>query len=276
MNSKVVLVTGMHRSGTSVTAQWLYRCGLFIGERLLGPGTGNDDGHFEDADFLELHQQLLRNRQLPDTGLTPEPVPGLSLTEQEELGRFIVHKQEGHNQWGWKEPRTSLFLNDYSQLLPEAYYFVVVRNFNDTVNSLVTREYKMQEEKISRKKGLSKLKWKYFKRKTMEQLLQQQAKGFLKTWISYYEQILFHISLVPPERLVVISCPQLLHRDKAVFTKLTQQWGLDLHYFSFNHIFKQHYISKPHTVDGFIKDKTLVAKARSIEEQLQMKYGIGL
>lgn len=276
MNNKVVLVTGMHRSGTSVTAQWLYRCGLFMGESLVGPCIGNEDGHFEDAEFLQLHQQLLRSRQLPDTGLTPDTVPELSLAEKKELGQFIIHKQEGRQQWGWKEPRTSLFLNDYNQLLPGAFYFVVVRNYNDTVNSLVTREYKIQEEKISRKKGLSKLKWKFFKRKTMEQLLQQQAEKFLRTWINYYEHILFHIAMLPPDRLVVISCPQLLHRDKAVFAKITQQWGLQLDFCSFNSIFKQHYISAPHTVDGFIKNKPLLAKARALEEQLQLKYGIGL
>ena len=52
MNSKVAIVVGMHRSGTSVVAQWLSRSGLFIGDSLLGPNVGNEQGHFEDADFL--------------------------------------------------------------------------------------------------------------------------------------------------------------------------------------------------------------------------------
>lgn len=276
MNKKVVLVTGMHRSGTSVTAQWLYRCGLFMGETLVGPGIGNEDGHFEDADFLQLHETLLRSRNLPGTGLTDAGMPLLTETETARVNSIIERKNNALAQWGWKEPRTCLFLNTYNQMLPGAFYFVVVRNYNDTVNSLVTREYKIQEEKIGRKKGLSKLKWRLFKSKSMEQLMQEQAENFLRTWINYYEHILFHIALLPPERLVVISCPQLLHRDKAIFAKITQQWGLQLSFCSFNSIFKQHYISAPHTVDGYIKNKPLLAKARALEEQLQLKYGISL
>jgi hypothetical protein len=49
----------MHRSGTSLISQWLSHCGLHLGERLLGPGIGNAEGHFEDLDFLEFHEQIL-------------------------------------------------------------------------------------------------------------------------------------------------------------------------------------------------------------------------
>ena len=59
MNNKVLIVAGMHRSGTSVIAQWLQRCGLCLGENLLGPAIGNNEGHFEDTDFVFLHDILI-------------------------------------------------------------------------------------------------------------------------------------------------------------------------------------------------------------------------
>lgn len=276
MNKKVVLVTGMHRSGTSVMAQWLHRCGLHMGDRLAGAGIGNEDGHFEDENFLHLHEDLLRNHNLPVTGFTDNAIMPLTETETAQLTSVVNNKYNQYNQWGWKEPRTCLFLNAYGKLLPQAFYFVVVRNYNDTINSLVTREYKIQEEKISHKKGIHKLKWNWFKRKSLEQMLKQMATQFLRTWINYYEHILTHIAFVPPERVVVISCPQLLHTDREIFSKLTQAWGLQLDYTAFAAIFKQQYISDPHIIDAYVKDKTLLSKARAIEEKLALKYGVSL
>ncbi len=276
MKQKVVLVTGMHRSGTSVMAQWLHRCGLHMGDRLVGAGIGNEDGHFEDEDFLHLHEDLLRNHNLPATGFTDNAIMPLTESDTAQLAGVVYNKCRQYNQWGWKEPRTCLFLNAYGKLLPQAFYFVVVRNYNDTINSLVTREYKIQEEKINNKKGIHKLKWNWLKRKSMQQMLQLHAENFLRVWINYYEHTLTHIVFVPPERVLVISCPQLLYRDKAIFSKLTQGWGLQLDYTAFAAIFKQQYISEPHTIDAYVNDKTLLSKARAIEEKLLLKYGVSL
>jgi hypothetical protein len=38
---KVLVITGMHRSTTSLVTQWLQRCGLFIGKRFIGSDTAN-------------------------------------------------------------------------------------------------------------------------------------------------------------------------------------------------------------------------------------------
>ena len=50
----------MHRSGTSLITNWLSRCGLEIGERLAAGNAGNVEGHFEDVEFLKLHEEILR------------------------------------------------------------------------------------------------------------------------------------------------------------------------------------------------------------------------
>ena len=56
------MVVGMHRSGTSLITNWLYRCGLQIGEHLLEPGEGNVEGHFEDVEFLKIHEEILESK----------------------------------------------------------------------------------------------------------------------------------------------------------------------------------------------------------------------
>ena len=74
----------MHRSGTSLITQWLYRCGLFVGERLFPPGPGNLDGHFEDMDFLELHVKFLSKRKFPTSGFISDNII-LSTEEKREI-----------------------------------------------------------------------------------------------------------------------------------------------------------------------------------------------
>ncbi len=55
-----LIVVGMHRSGTSLTANWLARSGLFVGDTLLANRVDNPMGHFEDESFLHLHEDILK------------------------------------------------------------------------------------------------------------------------------------------------------------------------------------------------------------------------
>jgi hypothetical protein len=51
----------MHRSGTSALCSALERCGVSFGPRLLNPMPGiNEDGFWEDADVVQLNEQLLQ------------------------------------------------------------------------------------------------------------------------------------------------------------------------------------------------------------------------
>lgn len=58
-DSQGLLVLGMHRSGTSVLARVLGLCGADLGTRLIGASAGNEDGHWEDAFAVEIHDRLL-------------------------------------------------------------------------------------------------------------------------------------------------------------------------------------------------------------------------
>ena len=60
---EVICIVGMHRSGTSLIAQLLKQSGLYLGseERLLGSNVGNQDGHFENVEFIDLNDSLLQH-----------------------------------------------------------------------------------------------------------------------------------------------------------------------------------------------------------------------
>ncbi|MGC4103193.1 sulfotransferase [Ferruginibacter sp.] len=274
MSAKVLVVVGMHRSGTSLITQWLNRCGLFIGSNLVGPAIGNLNGHFEDADFLRIHQKLLRKRRLPESGLIFKDLPELSELEKTELKGIIESKNRKHEEWGWKEPRTSLFLGEYNELIPGAFYVVVVRSFNATVNSLVTRQHKMEEKKFHTKKGLSKLKWKLFKRKSLDKIFETETDRYLKVWIHYYEKIFQHIQSLPEGRFMFINYAQLNSNDEDFFAILKNNWHFSLEYMPFKNVYEQDLLSEVRDVTKYVRNKALLTKAIAIEKEISLRTAL--
>jgi len=68
----LLLIAGMHRSGTSALCAVLERCGASFGSNLLNPMAGvNEDGFWEDADVVHLNQRLLE--RLGGSWFAPPP-----------------------------------------------------------------------------------------------------------------------------------------------------------------------------------------------------------
>jgi hypothetical protein len=59
MKQRALLIVGMHRSGTSAVARMLNLLGAEISENLLPAGIGNELGHWEQAEVLTLHDEML-------------------------------------------------------------------------------------------------------------------------------------------------------------------------------------------------------------------------
>src|SRR5689334_9877924 len=134
MENKVLVVLGMHRSGTSLIAQWLKTCGVPMGDNLHGANIGNPEGHFEDMDFLNLHERILKFNNLCSDGVINRTVSPESFVA--EMANLIRDKNNRNIQWGWKDPRTCLFLPYYRTIIPNAKYFIAIRNYNEVVSSL--------------------------------------------------------------------------------------------------------------------------------------------
>ncbi|PZR23698.1 MAG: sulfotransferase family protein, partial [Azospira oryzae] len=57
---KLVIVLGMHRSGTSAITRGLKVIGVELGDRLEPPAAGiNDKGYWEDMDLVALNVEML-------------------------------------------------------------------------------------------------------------------------------------------------------------------------------------------------------------------------
>lgn len=134
-----LVICGMHRSGTSLTASLFGGAGVNLGDRLFGPNVGNTLGHFEDVGFLEFHMRALHSLGCNYEGYVTRSLPPLAAEFTAEAEQLIADRAAAGCLWGWKEPRTTLFLDFWDQLLPDARYVFVFRNPWDVADSLFRR-----------------------------------------------------------------------------------------------------------------------------------------
>lgn len=134
----IICLTGMHRSGTSLFSSYLKHNGVNMGSRMASAGHGNRRGHFEDKDFLELHKEILRNNHKM---MYKEPGQ-LEITEaQVSYAKALIQaNNEKYRNWGWKDPRTSLFLDFWESLEADLKYIFLYREPYSVIDSLFRRK----------------------------------------------------------------------------------------------------------------------------------------
>ncbi|MFM9265000.1 glycosyltransferase [Tychonema sp. BBK16] len=137
--SSVFIITGMHRSGTSLTASLFQKVGVDIGKKLVGPADGNVKGHFENIDFVEFHKGVLRSHGIDELGCTFDKTIPVAAESVEIAKKLIAENQQTDKHWGWKDPRTALFWDFWLTLLPEANFICVYRSPWEVVDSLYRR-----------------------------------------------------------------------------------------------------------------------------------------
>lgn len=133
--TKTVVVLGMHRSGTSMTAGILSILGVNMGAEGR-PADSNVRGHFEDHDFLFLNKKILAFHKAswddpPSDTLTLDP------DLKNRAKKLLLIKANGI--WGWKDPRTVFTIEYYLAHLPNPYFIFVDRDTNEVARSLQRR-----------------------------------------------------------------------------------------------------------------------------------------
>lgn len=272
MDSKILIIAGMHRSGTSLISQWLYQCGLNLGNQLLGAGIGNAEGHFEDVDFLKFHEDILMENNLPSNGYIVNEIGPLSTYQKHKLKGVIGFKSELSKQWGWKEPRTCLFLDTYRDLIPEAYYLMIIRDHQATISSMLQRDFKGIETKYMARGWFSRQVWTFIRRnRRKEKFYHSQSAFYLQVWIMYNDCLLRSIKKLPSSNYLVTDYSLLHQLDTRVFNHLANRWAFLLDYTAFGKVYNEQLISEVVDIARYVKDRKLVDKAKNLEREIR-KY----
>lgn len=147
----IVVVLGMHRSGTSLLTRLLNRLGMNVGDDLLAAVDDNPEGYWELKDICETQEKLLGildRRWNSPAGLLRIPDDWFKNKEARRLAanlRDIVARELDNVEglWGFKDPRTATLLPVwdwiFEQLNVEPVYLLAVRAPDAAVVSLEQR-----------------------------------------------------------------------------------------------------------------------------------------
>lgn len=139
ISARPLLIGGMHRSGTSLTASMFADAGLDIGAKLLGATPSNPMGHFEDVAFFDFHRRALVGQGLCSEGYTATVRGVVPAAFDAEASRLVTARTRPGVAWGWKEPRTTLFLDFWQDRIPDARHVFVFRRPWEVADSLFRR-----------------------------------------------------------------------------------------------------------------------------------------
>jgi hypothetical protein len=170
-----------------VTAQLLHRAGLFLGHDLLGAHPSNPHGHYEDEEVLALHREILAaNAQdmFVEKGVRLE----VEEPHREKMLRFAEERNAEHDLWGFKEPRASLFLEEWKRALPRMKVLIVYRHFAEATRSLARRH----AAEISTGRGTA-----------FDRRLWDEPDLALKSWLAYNQALLAFARAHPGDTLTI-------------------------------------------------------------------------
>ena len=195
-----VIITGMHRSGTSLVASMCQAIGIDIGKRLMGPHRSNPTGHYEDLDFYELHEQILGYNGLSPAGFDYSDFHiKVSSQQRANAVRLVRERDQSEGPWGWKDPRTVLFLDFWIELLPESKFIFVYRKPDLVAGSLFQRG---------------------------DEPFQDDGENAYRLWHHYNQLIKAHISKYPNLSLVE-DVDWIADNSEAFMTRLTDFINVD-------------------------------------------------
>lgn len=102
----LVLILGMHRSGTSFLTKSLHEAGCWLGTDLLAETMrDNLEGHWENREAMQINEYLL---ELAGGAWDRVPERLQADAEADERMAAFVRSLESHEVAGWKDPRTTI------------------------------------------------------------------------------------------------------------------------------------------------------------------------
>ncbi len=140
-----LIITGMHRSGTSFVSSLFAAWNVRIGERLLPGDGGNPRGYFEDVELLSLNRRILAagcasGPGHADWGWTESGTfdDGVLPAYRGPAAALAAARDRAGTAWGWKDPRTSVLLDFWDDVLErDARFLLLYRHPWEVADSML-------------------------------------------------------------------------------------------------------------------------------------------
>ena len=234
-----VAVCGMHRSGTSLFARFLHVSGVDMGERLHVDLRTNPYGHYEDEDFLTLQRQELARAFGGEDYRVAEPFEPSERFRSE--ARALLERRSGTTtRWGWKDPRTTLFLDHWLEELPGLQVVALLREPRGVLDSLARR---------------TRSTW------------SPRRKGHLLRVYAHHNEELARVARRVPERLRIVPLEPLIARPEPFLADLSAFLGLSLEPARFRELFDPGAMDRSRRA-GVLFNRADLARAREAHRVL--------
>lgn len=146
--SKLIVVLGMHRCGTSAITRCLAALGADLGENLIPAAADNPKGFFEDQAILEINEEILAQLKLPSWHSLNLPdirnIEKQTLASLQKKARTILKKKANSPISAIKDPRMALLLDFwlplFEQLALDVSYVIAVRHPSNVADSISKRD----------------------------------------------------------------------------------------------------------------------------------------
>lgn len=237
MSRSPIIITGMHRSGTSLFASLLHDAGLLVGKDL--------DQNSESDFFYKVNEKLLE--MSGSSWHQPKTFTNLSQSLQKDLLNVVEQNMTRKGSirylgltnwvttrsniarlskpWGWKDPRNTFTWPIWKAKFPSAKFIHVVRNPIDVAVSLYKREegYRQKTKSNSHHRSSNCL---------------NSIDDTLDLWIKYEDEAEKLINSTPHQALVV-KYEELVHQPQKEMEKVViflSQDGFEIDHIDFSNI----------------------------------------
>ena len=271
---RIVAVLGTSRSGSSFLGSWLHKCGLCIGNDLMGADDYiNKKGYYEDRDFVEFHFEIERNKRnfveriwkkiwlIPyNNTITPENLAS---------GKALIQRKIKQNhQWGWKWPPTIAIWNScWKEIINELELkdkMVIIGTFRHYQKNVLSHMKFVEVWRTSAKYHSVKCYFDYLHFK----LFKNRWANFLLTdWINMNKILIDILQNDEYKMLILFDTDTLRAHSKGIFQLLHENFKLDLKYINPLDLYEEKLMNRE--VDIKYKlDKRLVEEATVVYNKL--------
>lgn len=205
------MITGAHRSMTSLLARQLSLAGLGFGDSLLPGNEFNPDGYFEDRPLVEFHRLLLHRHKQSWLTAMPDAASASSPRDLDFVKRYAAHRSATAPVWAVKDPQLGLFVPVWRSALRQTRLLAIFRHPAEVCRSVVQRSCIVSGNVLEAR---------------LARLLASDPDCAARMWVSYNQAILAAWNSAPASTAIIDT--RWLARPDLLAQMLEQRWQLPL------------------------------------------------